>query len=218
MINSVNRALVLVNMFGIAMATFLVVTFFFFTPTATYTWVSANDRGGIETACTPHSLSRPIYSMRGVANFAKEAVLELNNYDYLTWDTQLRRVTDTYFTEDAAALYNWQFSNSNLLAQVRRDYYAVSAQAVRNPIVSMARDNGRYRTWEVQVPVMIYYQTGVRTLEGPVTDRARTQMRVFVVQVAEQPPTRRRQRGIAIYSISDAPINNIESLETLRMN
>lgn len=216
MIHPINRALGMVNVFLIAVTTFAAVALFFFTPVARYVWVSEAAGGSIEAACVPSDLARPIYSMRGVANFAKEAVLELNDYDYLTWDTKLNRVTEQYLTESAAGAYLSQFENSNLLAQVRENYYSVAAQALREPIVSQTRDNGTYRSWEVQVPVRVYYQTGARTVDGPVTDQKRTQMLIYLVQVAEQPPNRSHQRGVAIYAISTQQLTSLENLNQLR--
>lgn len=216
MIAAINRALGLANIFLLLLAVFGAVALFFFTRPASYTWASESPGGGIAAVCQPTELDRPIYSLKGIAAFATEAVLEINEIDYLNWDTKLNAATDAYFTPDAASLYIDQFSRSALLAQIRSSYYSVSAQTLRGPIVSQTRDNGINRTWEVQLPVRVYYQTGARTAAGTTTDKSKTQLLTYIVQVAEQTPSAEHRRGVAIYAISTEPLTSLESLDQLR--
>lgn len=216
MSRALTAALVPLNVFGIGLAIFSATALFFFTPPARYVWASDNGNGGLAPACEPTILDRPIYSLTGLAAFATEAVLELNTYDYLTWDTRLTRNTRLYFTEAAGSIYAQQFRASNLLAQVQRDYYSVSGQTVRPPVVTQTRDNGLKRSWEVQVPVRIYYQTGARTADGPETIKSKTQTLVFMVQLVEQTPSQQNQRGIAINTLTFEQVQGTERLDQLR--
>lgn len=164
-------------------------------------------------SCTPGVLDRPQVSFRSIGQFATEAVLALNNYDYLDWDEVLPEVLDRYFDPRARQVYLSAFSRSQLLRRIEANYFTVSALTVRPAIVvSLDETRGDGREWTVQVPVQLYYQTGARTVSGAKTSGRDTA--VFTLRVVEQAPNPKNYRGIAVLDISSDATRSV-ALERL---
>lgn len=170
--------------------------------------------GELRAACTPISLEQPNISYRTVADFATEAVIAVNTFDYLDWDSQLPEALNRYFTPRAGRIYLAQFEDSSLLRSIQSNYYTVTALSLRPGVVVSEVDIPGQREWTVQVPIRIYYQTGVATLAGGQTDA--TQDQVFTVTVTEVPPTDQNFRGVGVRSIANTRLRQTDELDRLR--
>ena len=190
-------------------------------PTA-FTWRSvppdlpfeeAEAEGAASDACTPLILDRAPVAFKSVGDFATEAVLSVNSYDYLTWDQALPDALNTYFTPEAARTYYGQFGRSRLLRTVTDSYYTVSALSSRPAMVVASGQVEGVRSWTIQVPVTLRYQTGVTNREGGTT--AHAQNEVFTVTVLEQRPNRQNFRGVAVNDITNETVRVLDDLDRL---
>lgn len=166
-----------------------------------------------EVACEPIILPRAAIGIGSVADFATEAVIAINTYDYLDWDSAIPNALNTYFTSRAARTYFYQFGRSRLLRTVQNSYYTVSALNIRPAMVVGTTDSADGRTWTVQVPVTLRYQTGVTTADGGRT--AHDQTELFTVKILEQRPNRQNFRGVAINDITNETVRVIDDLDRL---
>ena len=69
------------------------------------------------------------------------------------------------------------------------------------------------RSWTVQVPVTVRYQTGVTNADGGAT--VQQQSEVFIVTVLEQRPSLDNYRGVAINDIAATGVENVDDLDRL---
>lgn len=89
----------------------------------------------------------------------------------------------------------------------------MTAITIRPAMVIETGFTNGVRSWTVQIPVMIRYQTGVTNAGGGTT--AHTQNEVFTVVVIEQRPTQLNYRGVAINSITNRTVRVADELDRL---
>lgn len=164
-------------------------------------------------ACEPIILDQAPIGIASVADYATEAVISINSYDFLNWDEEIPAALNRYFTPGAANQYYSQFQRSRLLRTIRNNYYTVSALNIRPAMVVATNNVGGVRTWTIQVPVTLRYQQGVTTRDGGKT--VHDQNEVFIVTVFEQPPNTLNFRGVAINNISNHTVRVVDSLDRL---
>lgn len=216
------------GLIGLIVVTTLVISFFAYVlvyavePT-TFSWhevevdhiTNATGAEGVmgEEACDPIILAQAPIGLGSIADFATEAVIQINTYDYLNWDQAVPDALNTYFTPTAARVYNYLFERSRLLRTVQGSYYTVSATNIRPAMVTSTGTVDGQRTWTVQVPVTIRYQTGVTDAEGGQTAHAENE--VFTLTILEQSPNRRNFRGVAINDITHDAVREVDDLDKL---
>jgi len=181
-----------------------------------FTWrvsPTTGETARAQDACAPIVLDQPAVALRSISQFATKAVLSVNTYDYLDWDQAIPEALNTYFTAAAARAYLADFRRSRLLGTVTDSYYTVTAITIRPAMVIETGFANGVRSWTVQIPVMIRYQTGVTNAGGGTT--AHTQNEVFTVVVIEQRPTQLNYRGVAINSITNRTVRVADELDRL---
>jgi hypothetical protein len=183
-----------------------------------FTWRAVENASDPQTAnstpaCDPIIRDKAPVAIRSVAAFATEAVLALNSYDYLDWDQSIPDALNTYFTPAAARTYYAQFQRSRLLGTITDSYYTVSAINIRPAMVIATGYEDGLRSWTVQIPVTLRYQTGVTDLGGGST--VHSQNEVFTVTVLEERPNRRNYRGVAINAIATDTVRVVDDLDRL---
>lgn len=166
-----------------------------------------------DEACEPIILAEAPIGLGSIADFATEAVIHINTYDYLNWDQAVPEALNTYFTPSAGRVYNRLFERSRLLRTVQNSYYTVSAINTRPAMVTHTATVDGRRTWTVQVPVTIRYQTGVTDADGGETAHAENE--VFTLTILEQSPNRANFRGVAINDITHDAVRQIDDLDRL---
>lgn len=203
-----------------AAAVFLTLVLVYAAEPNTFDWFElAGDgpiAGGEEVsgfACEPIILNQAPIGIASVADYATEAVIAINSYDFLNWDEAIPAALNRYFTAGAANQYYRQFQRSGLLRTIRNSYYTVSALNIRPAMVVATNNVGDLRTWTVQVPVTLRYQQGVTTRDGGLT--VHSQNEVFVVTVFEQRPNNLNFRGVAINDISNQTVRVVDNLDRL---
>lgn len=177
--------------------------------------ISDVERGELDSAyaCDPVILAQAPIALQSIADFATEAVIQVNTYDYLHWDQTIPDALNTYFTPLAGRYYYTLFERSRLLTTVETSFYTVSAINIRPAMVIATNNLDGQRSWTVQVPVTLRYQTGVTDSDGGST--AHSQNEVFTVTVLEQRPNRRNFRGVAINDISTQTVRVVDDLDRL---
>lgn len=210
MLRSVHVVLMATVCIAAIVLLFLTFVLVFVTEPDRFVWVKDSSD---DVACSPVILDEPAIGLVTVAEFARDAVIEINSYDYLNWDTVIPAALNAYFAPAAARNYMRGFERSRLLANVRDSYFTVAAIATRPPmVVSTYTISGR-RAWDVQIPVQIFYQTGAVTLAGGETQR--TQNEVFTVTVVEQAPSRESFRGVAVDGITTTRVRVVDDLDRI---
>lgn len=172
------------------------------------------DPSTLRTTCTPIFLDVPPISYQTVADFATEAVIAVNTFDYLDWDAQLPEALNRYFGPRASRIYLYQFKQSALLRSIVSNFYTVSTLSLRPALVVSEIDIPGERQWVVQVPVRVYYQTGAVSVNGARTDAKRDQ--IFTVTVVELPPTELNFRGVGVLSMANTRVREVDELDRLR--
>jgi hypothetical protein len=179
-----------------------------------FSWVTTGHSGSSEVVCNAVVLDRPIVSTKAVTDFARDAVLSLNDFTYLSWDVALPEALDRYFTPYAAEIYFKDFSNSKLLAQVQKNYYRSSSISTYPSVLASEVDIAGRREWVVQVPVTINYSTGSVQLfdvsgkrrETAASRTRRSVYQVYTVRLIEQLPTHKNFRGVAVVDMSSVSV------------
>lgn len=183
-----------------------------------FLWQVGSAEAGVQgeagSACVPIVLDQPQIAIKSIADFATEAVLTINSYDYLNWDQSIPEGLNTYFTPGAARAYFAQFSNSWLLYTVTSSYYTVSATTAKPAMVISSGVEGDVRNWQVQIPLTLRYQTGVTNAGGGTTVHEQTE--VFTVTVLEQRPNAQNFRGVAINDITNQTVRAVDDLDRLQ--
>lgn len=179
-----------------------------------YTWITSNSQGEQEVACPAVVLDRPIVSATAITAFARDAVISVNDFTYLSWDAALPDALDAYFTPYAGRFYLRDFEASRLLRAVQKNYYRSSAISTFASVLVSEQEVGGRREWTVQVPVTINYSTGnVQILdeEGQRnhTEASRTRRsvhQIYTVRLIEQLPTHRNYRGVAVVDMTSVSV------------
>lgn len=179
-----------------------------------YTWITSNEEGKQEVACPAVVLDRPIVSTKAITDFARDAVLSVNDFTYLSWDVALPDALDTYFTPYAGRFYLRDFTASRLLSQVQKNYYRSSAISTFPSVLVSEEDLGGRREWSVQVPVTINYSTGniqILNESGQREETAASRTRrsvhqIYTVRLIEQLPTHKNYRGVAVVDMTSVSV------------
>lgn len=209
MIGLVNAALLAVVTIGSVTAGVLSAALFHGIDPVEFVWASEDEEGRLVEVCEPHILDRPLISLAALADLTAEAITELNDFDYLDWDTRIPAVAEAYFTPQAARSYVSAFGTSRLLRRVQDEYYTVQGQLRGRPVVVSIRDDEAERSWTVEVPVRVHYITGAT--EDRTRGRERVSRRdhdlLYRMRIVEQRPTEANGRGVGIADLSVHPLD-----------
>lgn len=153
-------------------------------PAKQFLWTS-----NAATVCAATTLDEPNVTAARVKDFAQQAGVSINSYDYANWRRLLDSALDAYFTQAGRVNYRAALDTTRVLDEVRQRYYTVTATTPDAPhILSEGIVGGRY-TWTVQVPLTIYYRLGATVLpEG----------RLLTMTIIRVDPSPANPNGIAI--------------------
>jgi len=155
--------------------------------------------------CRVSAINVPNLDYATVIEYATDAAVSVNTYDYKSYQRQIEDVAQRFFTIDFRNAYVPAFGNSKTLQTVRDSYYVVSSTAAgtgRRPMVS--RVSPKLSTgpawWVVDVPLLVSYTAGSK---APQQEKLLLQ-----VTVSRVPPTRANSRGIAVTNIQSSYLLN----------
>lgn len=149
-------------------------------------WLWTQDARAV---CEAIPLSEPNISQALVADFAARAAISVHTYDYTNWREHLSHATQTYFTPVGGRYFIDSFAKSNILRQVQRNYYVVSAVTDANPVIeSTGIDHGRM-FWKIEVPITITYRFGADY---------KAERRIIQLTIMRVDPTPANPNGVAV--------------------
>lgn len=142
-----------------------------------------------KAVCEAVPLTEPNISQALLADFAARAAISVHTYDYINWRENLSYAMQTYFTPQGGRYFLDAFARSNILRQVQRQYYVVSAVSDGAPVIeSTGIDHGRL-FWKVQVPITITYRFG---------SDYKAERRIIELTILRIDPTPANPNGVAI--------------------
>lgn len=149
-------------------------------------WMWTKDAKAV---CEATPLTEPNISQALLADFAARAAISVHTYDYINWRENLSYAVQNYFTPVGGRYFIDGFARSNILRQVQRNYYVVSAVTDGPPLIqSTGLDHGRM-FWKVEVPLTITYRFGADY---------RAERRIIELTVLRVDPTPANPNGVAI--------------------
>lgn len=130
-----------------------------------------------------------------LAQFAQEAAVGLNSYDYLNYRRSLTQTAEKYLTPKGRDQYFKALDDTGLIDLIKKNFYVVSS-FVNDP--PQLRDRGLRNGkpfWNIEVPVQIWYSAGQQRVQ---------ESRVLTMTVVAVDPTPQNPAGIAIDNIISA--------------
>lgn len=145
-----------------------------------------------QAVCEATPLTEPNISQALLSDFAARAAISIHTYDYINWRESLAYAVENYFTPVGGRFFIDAFARSNILRQVQRNFYVVSAVTDGAPVIeSTGIDHGRM-FWKIEVPLTITYRYGAEY---------KGERRVIVLTVLRVDPTPANPNGVAIDGI-----------------
>ena len=153
-------------------------------PKTTFLWTA-----DAKAVCEATPLDEPNISDALVSDFAARAAVEVHSYSYINWRNELSDATQTYFTALGGRRFIDAFARSNILREVQRDYYVVSAVTDGQPVIeSTGIDHGRHY-WAIEVPLTIAYRAA---------GDYKAESRVVTLRIIRVDPTPANPNGVAV--------------------
>lgn len=202
---SLTTVVLAATLFGMLTATGLVFSSFVGDPTE-FHWATVDEQGEVSVECEAVVLDKVNIELDAISRFAVDAVINANTYNYLSWDRVVPMALDAYFAPYAADVYLHAFSNSQLLAVVKKNYFESSAVSTFPAvIIGEGIASGGRRTWTVQVPATVFFTVGASEEGSPIVEQSVHQ--IFTVEMIEQSPTPQNFRGMAVIGMSSKKVD-----------
>jgi intracellular multiplication protein IcmL len=153
--------------------------------------------------CEVPSIAEPFVSSAAVADFSKEALIEVYSYGYIDWRESLNRNTNKYFTPSGRRGFMKSLEESGNLEKIikGRLYSKAGAIDVAQIEAEGSLPEGRY-FWDVKVPFSLSIFLG-----GDDKPQASNQF-LATIRVVREQATASNLRGIAVESIITKPYQN----------
>jgi intracellular multiplication protein IcmL len=130
-----------------------------------------------------------------LAQFAQEAAVELNSYDFLNYRRSLTATTEKFLTPKARDQYFSALSETGLIETIKKNFFVVHSFVTDPP---QLRDKGvkaGVSFWNIEVPITIWYVAGQQRIP---------ENRVLTMTVVNADPSPQNPTGIAIDNIVSA--------------
>ena len=177
-------ALMVALLLSLAMNVILVINAFYRFPITKFIWTT-----DAQAVCEAIPLTEPNISQARLKDFAAQAAVSINSYDYANWRTFINSALGQYFTPKGRDRYRAELQKSGVIEQVVNNYQAVTAITYAPPtIVEEGKQNGRYY-WIVEVPTKVSYRTNRETLD---------ENRLLTFTIVRVDPSPLNANGIAI--------------------
>lgn len=161
-----------------------------------YRYVPTKDNRAV---CEVSPQDSPNVTPASVTEFAKEAVISANTYDYVNYKKTISEVANEWFTESGRKAYLKSLDSSGNLERVTSARLTLRAMAIRVPQLEEEGMKGNVRYWTVNVPIAIEFYGGS---EGGPRSRQDFLASVTVVQT---PASAANLKGIGIESVTLKP-------------
>lgn len=146
-----------------------------------------------EMALLPmYPLSEPMVNDSALKAWLAEAVTDIFNMDFIDWKKSISNARK-YFTPQAFQGYAKSLDNEGHIATLRQYRSIMHGIPTAAPIIVASGTLRGIRTWEMEIPFMLNYETSEKTLSS---QKFIIRARVQRVSTAEYP------RGIAISQLT----------------
>ncbi|MDR1856632.1 MAG: DotI/IcmL family type IV secretion protein [Desulfovibrio sp.] len=142
-----------------------------------------------------HPLSEPLMNDAALKSWLAQAVTESFNMDFLHWRERLSSARE-YFTKDAFTGFASTLESEGLLSILTQHRALMHAVPAGTPIITNSGTLGGVMTWELEMPILLNYETSAKRIAS---------QRLLVTCRVRRVPTTERVRGIAISQLVTAP-------------
>lgn len=150
--------------------------------------------------CEVSPESDPRVTPATLTEYAKDAVVNVNSYDYVNYRSRLEAATAKYFTGEGRRQYMASLDSSGNLDKVIKGRLILRSMAINTPqLEEQGRKPTGQRFWIVHVPTSIEFYSG-----GEQQPRSRQDF-IAIVTVIQTPASATNLKGIAVESIQLAP-------------
>jgi len=133
-------------------------------------------------------LASPLYNIQVIRGWAIDAATSAFTYDAANYEHQFALTLQRYFTEEGAVSFNAALKASGAITQLLSKKLIVSAVSYRAPIVLAEGVLLGTRTWKIQVPLLVTYQSATEKITN----------RYIVTLLIVQQPTWRFANGYGV--------------------
>lgn len=161
-----------------------------------YRYIPTTDNRAL---CSVSSDAQVRVSSAGLAQFAKDAVVEAYTYDYVNYKTLVNDISMKWFTDSGRKQYFKSLQESGNLDRVVKGRLILKTMATQTPQIEEEGRRGNVRYWVVLVPVSIEFYSG-----GEAQPRSKQHFMAYVT-ILEQEATAVNLKGIAVDSLVLAP-------------
>lgn len=127
-----------------------------------------------------------------LAQFAMEAAVALNSYDFINYRRSLTDATEKYLTPSGRDQYFRALDEAGLIDTVKKGFYIVSAFVSDPPQLREKGTKGKVPFWIVEVPITVWYSAGQQRI---------AEHRVLTMTIIATDPSPYNPNGIAINNI-----------------
>jgi len=193
-------SIALSGLFGVLALSSLVVTAdaFWVRPVTTFIWKENSTEG----ECQATVLRDPAISQSRIVDFASDAAVTINSFDYYNQATVLGSALRQYFTATGRDSYVREINRTGSPLLFRRNFVEQTAYKSGVPNVKEEGFLQGRRFWRVEVPIVQYRKSNVDVTEG------RVLLTMLIVRVR---PSLDNPNGIGIDSINATTLLNYDS-------
>lgn len=156
---------------------------------------------GTEAQCNGTVLRRPEISTARVVDFAADAAVSINSYDYYNQAVTVGSALRQYFTAAGSDAYVAELNRTGSPMAIRSNFVTQTAYKVRTPNIKEEGYIGNRHYWNVEVPLVVFRESNAETTN---------QMLLLTMLIVELKPSPANPNGIGIDSIRVTPMIGLE--------
>lgn len=146
-----------------------------------------------EMALLPmHPLHEPMVNEAALKSWASEAATDAFNMDFLDWRKQLSN-SRKYFTPDAFKGFAQSLDKEGHIKTLEQYRSIMHGVPTGTPVITASGVLNGIRTWELEIPFMLNYETSDKTLAS---------QQFFIKMRVRRVPTTEYPKGIAISQLT----------------
>jgi intracellular multiplication protein IcmL len=142
--------------------------------------------------CKATRLTHASVHQATLEQFATEAAVSLNDYDYLNYRRQITDASDRYLTPHGRDQYMTALDVTGILDIIKKNYFTVTSFVPDPPQIRDKGMKAEVPFWNIEVPLTIWYATGQQRIP---------ENRVLTMTVVAVDPSPQNPKGIAIDNI-----------------
>lgn len=171
---------------GIIIVFLLWLTFIRF-PQREFLWTA-----NAQAVCKAVKLDHASVHHATLTQFAMEAAIGLNSFDFLNYRRSLTLTTEQYLTPHGRDQYFKALDDTGIIDVIKKNYFTVSSFVSDPPQIRNKGTKDQVPFWIIEVPITIWYAAGQQRI---------SENRTLTMTVITVDPSPQNSKGIAIDSI-----------------